>query len=103
MYNNSLLCIIDTLYKKIKELNMTIWIAEQKSLDLQKQIAMQKEELDYYKECIRHRDDEINEITAILDHVSNSSNYFALQKSKDDIQSEYNMLIKTFCDIECTF
>lgn len=100
MYNNSLLCIIDTLYKKIQELNISLWMTEQKCIEMEKQIAMQKNELEYYKECIKHRDDEIKDMNYVLDHVSNSSNYFALQREKEEIDKNYNILLKTFCDIE---
>lgn len=100
MYNNTLLSIIDTLYKKIQEQNISLWMVEQRCIELEKQIAMQKEELEYYKECVKHREDEIKDITYILDRVSDTTNYFALQKSKEDIEKKYEILVKTFCDVE---
>ena len=106
---NSLLSIIDTLYKKVEELNVSLWIAETTCIENGKQIMACTKEIENLKECISHRDDEIRDITFLLDHVSSESNYFDLLETKKELEQKYDILqkehtemLRLFCDVEYT-
>ena len=107
-YSN-LLCIIDTLYKKVMVLNNLLWTNEQQILKLNDEIYEIKEQNKKLSDYIKHQDNEIIELNKIIDTLENTTQYFKLLEDKDELEKtlmqqtiEYNYLISLYCDNEIT-
>lgn len=98
-YNNTLLSIIDTLYKKIQELNILLWTTEQRCIELEKQNNNYVEQIQNLEECIQHRDNEILDITKILDKAYDESKYYSLLDIKEKMEKDLFILKEKFENI----
>jgi chromosome segregation ATPase len=103
MMNDSLLGIIDTLYKKLQDANLNLWMSEQKIINLEQQLKSKNLEIENLKECIKYGNDEIEDLTDTLNKSTDSDKYFQVLQEKEEISKKYSSAIDTikqFYDID---
>jgi Na+/phosphate symporter len=104
-YDNEFLSIIDTLYRRIGELNLLLWSQECEIKMLKKELSEKEKYISELNDIISYRDDEINTINSILETSDNVSRLMALSEEKENIQKLYHKQVenmKVLLDIDFT-
>ena len=100
---NSLLGIIDTLYKKLQDANINLWLSEQKVINMEQQLKEKNQQIEDLKQCIRHQDEEIEDLTNTLNTSTDADKYFRVLEEKQELYKKYmraSEIIKQFYDID---
>lgn len=101
---NSLLGIIDSLYKKLQDANINLWLSEQKIIDLEQQLKEKNQQIEDLKQNIKHQEEEIEDLSNTLNTSTDADKYFKVLEEKQDLHKKYikaSEIIKQFYDIEC--
>lgn len=112
MSEETLLLAIETLYQKVKYLTASLWDTEKQLIDVQNVLKDKDNELAYLRDCVRHRDEEIEDLYGVLEASQNLDRLSKMQeenlkllKNYEDSRKEYNQLhgsIKHLYDIDYT-
>ncbi len=100
---NSLLGIIDTLYKKLQDANINLWLSEQKVINMEQQLNEKNQQIEELKQYIKHQDEEIEDLTNTLNTSTDADKYFQVLEEKQELHKKYmraSEIIKQFYDID---